>query len=171
MAAAPSCVAGATGGSRRGCWCSNRAVRCLRLARGQALLIDHGKTFTVATGLALSATAHVGEPFPADEGPAEIRELFDRPEYIWAPGPEHMPRWFRAWGFAAQVLRREIPPRDVAAPLPRRLLARAYWSSFRVVGGCRESACLGLPVQRALFRPAPPDVPSRCPRAATGGRA
>ena len=31
------------------------------------------------------------------------------------------------------------------------------------VGGCRESASLGLPVQRARFRPAPPDVPSRCP--------
>ena len=38
----------------------------------------------------------------------------------------------------------------------------AYWSSFvgRRMSGERP---LGLPVQRARFRPAPPDVPSRCP--------
>ena len=43
-----------------------------------------------------------------------------------------------------------------------RLLHWAYWSSCvgRRMSGERR---LGLPVQRARFRPAPPDVPSRCP--------
>jgi hypothetical protein len=59
-------------------------------------------------------------PFHVDERPAEIRELLERPEYNWEPGPEDMPRWFRAWGFIAQVLRWEVPPRDIAAPLARK---------------------------------------------------
>lgn len=57
-------------------------------------------------------------PFPPGERPTEIRELLDRPEYRWDPGSEDIPRWFRAWGLLTQILRWEIPPRDIAAPPP-----------------------------------------------------
>ncbi len=59
-------------------------------------------------------------PFHAGERPAEIRELLERPDYNWERAPEDMPPWFRAWGFIAQVLRWEVPPRNIAAPLARK---------------------------------------------------
>ena len=67
------------------------------------------------------------------------------------------------------------PSRGASSPLGRGTTSAARTDytpigRFRIgltgdrllVGARRESACVVLPVQRACFRPAPPDVPSRC---------
>jgi hypothetical protein len=36
--------------------------------------------------------------------PGEIRELLERPEYNWEPGPEDIPVWFDVWTWLSQIL-------------------------------------------------------------------
>ena len=51
----------------------------------------------------------VVNPFRADPGPPEIRELLERPEYNREPWPEGIPRWLDLWARATQVLFWEKP--------------------------------------------------------------
>jgi hypothetical protein len=47
-------------------------------------------------------------PFP-DSRPPEIRQLLERPEFKWEPGPGDIPRWFGAWTRVTQVLFWQMP--------------------------------------------------------------
>ena len=42
-------------------------------------------------------------PFRHDR-PTEIREVLDRPEHHWEPGPGEIPRWYDLWARVAQAL-------------------------------------------------------------------
>jgi hypothetical protein len=51
-------------------------------------------------------------PFPgvvADVEPPEIRELLNRPEYQWEPGPDDIPRWLDVWVRAAALVSLQRP--------------------------------------------------------------
>lgn len=49
--------------------------------------------------------------------PAEIRELLERPEYNWEPGPGDIPWWYDAWSRFGQALYWG-PPRGLTTPPP-----------------------------------------------------
>jgi hypothetical protein len=42
-------------------------------------------------------------PFPINH-PPEIRELLERPEYQWEPGPGDVPWWYDTWARVGQAL-------------------------------------------------------------------
>ena len=50
--------------------------------------------------------------------PPEIREVLDRPEHQWEPGPGDIPRWYDLWARVGQALFWQ-PPTGLTVPTPR----------------------------------------------------
>lgn len=49
-------------------------------------------------------------PFRGEPNPPEIRDLLQRSEYNWQPGPGDIPAWFNAWSRLGQVLSWQTSP-------------------------------------------------------------
>lgn len=63
----------------------------------------------------LDPAPHVFVNSFADYPPPEIRQLLERPEYNWEPGPRDIPPWFNVWIRVTQALFWQMPT-GVATP-------------------------------------------------------